>query len=67
MAKGYFTLIIPFVPPPFRTEWHPTIDNGPFSSLSRGAFPSISAAIAWAINLNGTPYSIRFVPSEETE
>jgi hypothetical protein len=55
-----FTVIVPFVPSEFRTQWHPTEDVGPFSTLQRGAFTSISDAIVWAQqNLNGTPYSVR--------
>jgi len=56
---GYFTVVIPFAPKPYRTEWHPTDDVGPFSTLTRGSFDTIAEAIEWAkANLNGTPYSI---------
>lgn len=62
VGQGYYTVIVPFVPREFRTEWHPPSDVGPFAVLSRGAFASVGDAIAWArVNLNGTPYSIRFI------
>jgi hypothetical protein len=45
----YFTVIIPYVATG-RTEWHPTEPTGPFSKLSRGAFPSKRKARAWALS-----------------
>jgi hypothetical protein len=55
-----YTILIPYVPSEFRTQWHPTDYVGPFSVLQRGAFTSIADAITWAqLNLNGTPYSVR--------
>jgi hypothetical protein len=61
---SYYVVIVPFVPREFRTEWHPTEDVGPFSTLQRGTFTSMSEAISWGRdNLNGTPYSVRFVES----
>ena len=57
---SYYTVIVPWVPHQFQTEWHPTIDVGPFSTLQRGAFETVAEAIKWAQkNLNGTPYTIR--------
>lgn len=54
----YYTIIVPFVPREFRTEWHPIT----FSTLQRGAFDSIGDAIRWAReNLNGTPYTIKLI------
>ncbi len=64
MNDPYYTLIIPPVPGEHRTMWHP--DNEQSEALSRGAFPSPSAAITWARDrLGGTPYSIKRVdPSD---
>lgn len=60
MSEKKFTILVPFVPHEFRTEWHPTEDVGPFAVLNRGAFGTIGEAITWAReHLNGTPYSIR--------
>jgi hypothetical protein len=57
----YFTVLIPWVPPAFATEWHPT-DPG-FAPLTRGAFASVDDAIRWAApRLGGAPYSVREVP-----
>lgn len=62
MPKPYWTVVIPWVPPQFRTEWHPTEEFGPFSSLTRGVFYDRRHAIAWGSeHLNGTPYSIHYV------
>lgn len=59
----YFTIVIPFVPRQYATPMHPTEETGPFATLTRGAFPDIGSAIEWArTHLNGTPYTIRFVP-----
>ncbi len=45
-VSSYFTLIIPWEPnPERRSVWHPTERTGP---LSRGAFPSVDAAVEWA-------------------
>lgn len=55
----YFTCIVPYVPAAYQTEWHPTEAAGPFSVLTRGAFPTVEAAIDWArTHLGGTPYRI---------
>lgn len=46
----YFTVVIPFEDNPHRrTQWHPTEGVGPFSVLTRGAFPTEADAHAWAI------------------
>ncbi len=56
----YFTIVIPYVPPAFQTEWHPDCPTGPFSTLTRGNFKTVEEAINWgAAKLRGTPYSIR--------
>ena len=58
--RVYFSVVIPGVPPQFRTEWHPTEPSGQFARLSRGAFQTEEEAIEWArAHLDGTPYSIR--------
>ena len=61
-APREFTVIVPYVEAPYRTEWHPTEATGPFCTLQRGSFPSVGEAIGWArSHLNGTPYLIREV------
>lgn len=61
----YFTVIIPYTEIGM-TEWHPNTPEGPFSTLSRGAFLTEAEAITWATDrLNGQPYSIRFVDGPE--
>ena len=63
--KPYFTILIPYCPHKFRTEWHPTQSDGPFAVLSRGSFATETLAIEWAqIRLNGTPYAIRRIDPE---
>ena len=63
--EPYFTILVPFVGRKHRTEWHPTDDTGPFSTLTRGNFKSIDDAIAWGqAKLNGTPYTIALVDEE---
>lgn len=58
----YYTVLIPWVPAAFRTEWHPLYPDGPFKVLSRGAFPTLDEAITWGrTHLNGTPYTVREV------
>lgn len=58
----YYTVVIPFVPAQFRTEWHPDKSEGPFKVLTRGNFATLADAIHWASgHLNGTPYSIRCI------
>lgn len=60
--KPYFTIYIPWAPVVFATKWHPTEKTGPFKILNRGSFPTMEKAIIWAKdNLNGTPYSIKYV------
>lgn len=55
----YWSVLIPYVPRAFATEWHPTEPTGPFAVLSRGVFPSEGSAIMWAqANLGGTPYQV---------
>jgi len=59
-VRTYWTVIIPFVPSEFATEWHPTESTGQFAVLSRGAFYTEADAIRWAReHLRGTPYSLR--------
>lgn len=56
---AYYTVLIPYVAPRFATPWHPTTNEGPFATLTRGAFPTQDAAIEWAQSrLNGCPYSL---------
>ena len=58
--KPYWSVIIPHVPAPYRTQWHPTESTGPFRELSRGAFRTQVEAIRWAqSHLDGTPYSLQ--------
>jgi len=64
----YYTIVVPYVPPPFRTEWHPDRPTGPFATLVRGAFKTEGEAIAWAReHLGGTPYSIKAYESINDE
>lgn len=56
----YFSLLIPYVAPPLATQWHPLAPEGPFSVLSRGAFPTKQAARRWAkAHLRGSPYELK--------
>ena len=62
---SYYTVIVPYSPPGFRTEWHPDTSVGPFSTLSRGSFYTYAAAVAWARDhLDGLPYTIKFCAPE---
>jgi len=66
----YWTVIIPWVPPPFRTKWHPRDEEkgGPFDPLTRGAFKTEGEAIAWAReHLYGAPYSLKTYASVNDE
>lgn len=59
--SNYYTLRVPSVPSPDRTEWHGDL-IGPFSVLTHGNFKTIGEAIAWAREkLNGCPYQIMLV------
>ena len=59
----YFTVIVPFADPPFMTEWHPDHRG---ERLSRGAFPSVGEADAWAHKrLMGAPYGVTEVGWDE--
>lgn len=65
-TKKYWTIIVPYVPREFRTEWHPTQSDGPFRTLSRGSFDTEALAIQWAqTKLNGTPYSLKLILLDE--
>ena len=67
-ARRYWTVVIPYSKRP--TKWHPTEKTGPFSTLTRGAFPSPQQAEDWARrNLAGQPYRIEKYqsPFEEDE
>lgn len=56
----YFSVLIPWSDAP--TRWHPTEKTGPFSELSRGVFPTPTAARRWAdANLAGQPYRLQYV------
>ncbi len=55
-----WTILVPYVPAPYATEWHPPEATGPFKVLCRGFFPTVGAAIEWAReHLGGAPYSLR--------
>lgn len=59
-VTAYWTVIVPYVPREFATEWHPTEPDGPFGLLNRGAFPSEADAIRWArAHLGGAPYTLK--------
>ena len=56
----YYTILIPYVPAPYATRWHPTYHSGPFARLTRGNFKTVGEGIEWARkNLDGTPYEIK--------
>lgn len=58
--------MIPSVPLHLRTQWHPTERKGPFETLQRGASLTEEGAIRWGVaNLQGLPYTVRFIPSED--
>ena len=60
--RPYYTVVIPWVPAGYRTEWHPDTAVGPFSTLTRGAFETVEGAIDWArAHLGGAPYSVKEV------
>lgn len=64
---GYWTVIVPSVPPEERTEWHPDRRGGSFDPLNRGAFATEREAINWArAHLGGAPYTLRYVPAGES-
>lgn len=64
--EPYYTIVIPFVPREFATEWHPTEDKGPFMRLTRGNFKTVDAAIAWGREkLAGTPYEVKLINTPE--
>ena len=59
----YYTVVIPYSNTP--SLWHPTDKTGPFSTLTRGAFDSMPAAIEWADSrLNNQPYTIEVIDYE---
>jgi hypothetical protein len=61
VLKPYYTVLIPYIATG-ATEWHPTESTGPFSQLSRGAFPTMGAACVWAdMHLGGTTYKVAYV------
>ena len=61
-VSSYFTILVPWVAPEFRTEWHPTEKTGPFAVLSRGAFKTEDEAVRWGrAKLGGNPYSVKEV------
>lgn len=63
--NAYYTVVIPWVPGAFATEWHPQIEG---DELTRGAFGSMGAAIDWARRkLCGTPYTIKLIPAIEDD
>jgi hypothetical protein len=65
---GYYTVVIPWVPFPRRTEWHPTVAVGPFSSLTRGAFRTMQQAFEWASShLGKPPYEVKWIPGVEED
>lgn len=44
----YFTIRLSYVEPTKATKWHPTDYEGPFATLTRGAFQYEDTAHAWA-------------------
>jgi hypothetical protein len=60
--RQYVTIRIPYVPPAFQTEWHPTERKGVLSTLTRGNFATEGEAIEWAReHLKGAPYALMTV------
>lgn len=60
MENKTFSVIVPWVPREFQTQWHPTQQTGPFARLVRGEFKTFSGAVEWASrNLGRGPYEIR--------
>lgn len=45
--KSYFTVAFSYVAPQWQTLWHPTDKDGPFSTLTRGAFQTELEALQW--------------------
>lgn len=65
-GAAYYSVVIPWVPRAHASPWHPTEKEGPFSTLTRGAFRSWAEAKHWAAShLGGTPYTI--VKTEATK
>lgn len=61
-VEAYYTILVPYVGPKYKTPWHPDKPTGPFAVLSRGAFKTEEAAIEWAqTHLKGTPYTLKLV------
>ena len=61
-GRYYFTVVLTYAPPgPTRTIWHPNMETGPFSVLTRGAFRTATAAHRWASEkgILGSTYSVR--------
>ena len=55
-----YTIVVPFAPFQFATEWHPTEPTGPFATMVRGVFKTEAEAILWGKkHLNGTPYTVK--------
>lgn len=64
----YWTVIIPYVGLTRGTKWHPTEGEGPFSTLSRGAFDTEAQALAWAEeHLPGHSFTLRRIGGEVLE
>lgn len=60
----YWTVIVPWIGPEYRTVWHPT--DPTFAPLTRGAFKTEAEAIEWGkAHLRGTPYSLLLINDSE--
>lgn len=62
--KGYYSVLVPYVPRIFATPFHPSDPTDErLAVLSRGCFGSEVEAIEWArAHLNGTPYQVVYYP-----
>jgi len=62
-VPAYYTVLIPWVPRPYATQWHCTDEDGPwaYATLTSRSFKEYGNAMVWAMqNLAGNPYTIRF-------
>jgi hypothetical protein len=69
--RSYWTLVIPYAGEK-KTIWHPTEASGPFSTITRGNFPTKAAAREWAKEnlilregdkVIGFPYTLKQFPN----
>lgn len=61
----YYTVVVPYVPTRFQTEWHARDSDPPgLRTLTRGSFGTQEEAIIWGRDhLNGMPYEVRLIPA----